>query len=202
MKKMFAIALVISTLGIVALPAISRAQNYETYRQHRDKERNKWRDLAIGSGILGIIGITQHNDTLTAIGVGGAVYSTYRYSEDGKRHYRTYSRPVYVRPVPAPPPVVFVPVYRRDDWRWRHDNGRHLGWYKHHHEHDEDEDEHHDRGLHLGWYKGHHDNGNHNGWFKAKPNGWLRGDQDGHGNKWFKGKDKERGGWRHGKDKD
>jgi len=87
MRRIFAAAIMIGVIGgLLGMPARSSAQSHETYRQHRDKERNKWRDLAIASGAVGIIGILNGNDTLTAVGVGGAAYSAYRYSEDGKRY--------------------------------------------------------------------------------------------------------------------
>ena len=57
---------------------------------------------------------------------------------------------------------------------WHHDNGRHLGWYKHHkhhRHHDWDDDEDRDRDRH--WKKPEH---KHNRWMKAR-------DHD-HGNSW------------------
>ena len=69
----------------------------------RQKNKNVWRNLAIGSGAVAAYGLTHHNGTLTTLGVAGTGYSAYRYEKDRKRqselraareryyrHYRAY----------------------------------------------------------------------------------------------------------------
>lgn len=93
----------------------------------------------------------------------------------------------YAEPIPRP-------AY--DEPEYRHDNGRHLGWYKHGGGDDNDQgerfapfSEHHDNGNHNGWYKEHGDNGNHFGEYKQHGNPHFEGNDEGrgHGNPHFEG---------------
>ncbi len=61
------------------LPAAVGAQSW---RQHRQNMQNQWRDIAIGSGALGVLGLLKHDNTLTFAGGAGALYSLYRYEQD------------------------------------------------------------------------------------------------------------------------
>jgi hypothetical protein len=75
--------------ALIVLPAMSFAAD-----RHERDQRNQWNNLAIGSGILGVVGLATHDDTLATIGLGGAAYSEYRASEvnrydrDHDRFYR------------------------------------------------------------------------------------------------------------------
>lgn len=71
-------AAVVATAVIPAMP--SAAQD----SRHRQKTKNDWRNAAIGSGALGVYGLLSHNNTLTAVGAAGGLYSLSRYEHDRK----------------------------------------------------------------------------------------------------------------------
>lgn len=50
----------------------------------RQKNKNTWRNLAIGSGVVAGYGLLHHNSTATVLGAAGAGYSLYRYEQDRK----------------------------------------------------------------------------------------------------------------------
>lgn len=50
----------------------------------RQKNKNLWRNLAIGSGVVAGYGLLHHNTTATVLGAAGAGYSAYRYEQDRK----------------------------------------------------------------------------------------------------------------------
>jgi hypothetical protein len=50
----------------------------------RQKNKNLWRNLAIGSGVVAGYGLLHHNGTATTLGLAGAGYSLYRYEQDRK----------------------------------------------------------------------------------------------------------------------
>ena len=71
---------------MVAVPVSSFAQGRDWgygYQQHRQNQQNQWRNLAIGSAAVGVLGMITHNDALGVLGLGGAAYSGYRLSQDG-----------------------------------------------------------------------------------------------------------------------
>lgn len=83
MKNTLTRSLTALAIGAVMLvPSFAGAQNW-----HRSSQKNQWKDIAIGAGALGVLGALSHNDTLTAIGAAGVLYSAYRYDADG-RSYR------------------------------------------------------------------------------------------------------------------
>jgi hypothetical protein len=51
---------------------------------HADTQSNKntWRNLAIGSAVVGGYGLLHHNTTLGVLGVAGAAYSANRYEQE------------------------------------------------------------------------------------------------------------------------
>ncbi|MBX3119508.1 MAG: hypothetical protein KF784_10610 [Fimbriimonadaceae bacterium] len=51
---------------------------------HRQKTKNEWRNIAIGSGIVALIGLSEKNGTLTTLGTVGALYAASRYEHDRK----------------------------------------------------------------------------------------------------------------------
>jgi hypothetical protein len=70
----------------------------------RQKTKNEWRNIALVSGAVAILGLLKKDNTLTFAGAAGALYSTYRYEQDRKsqnavdRARATYfSRPYFVR---------------------------------------------------------------------------------------------------------
>src|SRR5438067_1722920 len=80
-------------------------------RYYRDREsdrrqqtKNEWRNIAIGSGALGVLGLLNHDNTLTFAGAAGALYSANRYEQDRRSQnsrYRArakyFSRPYFYR---------------------------------------------------------------------------------------------------------
>jgi hypothetical protein len=79
-----------SVLGSVLLtPVAASAHDWQDH--HRQQTKNEWRNIAIGSGALGVLGLLKHDSTLTFAGGAGALYSAWRYDQDRKsqnRHHR------------------------------------------------------------------------------------------------------------------
>ena len=83
LKSMLRASLAVVAVGSFGFaPSLAQADPYG----HRQNQKDQWKDLAIGSGILGTIGLLSHNDTLTTIGAAGVVYSAYRYEEEEDSH--------------------------------------------------------------------------------------------------------------------
>jgi hypothetical protein len=81
----------LATLGIagamVAAPVSSFADGWSS---HRTQQKDQWKSIGVGAAAVGIFGLLTHNDTLSVLGLGGAAYSGYRYSQDsgGDRYYQ------------------------------------------------------------------------------------------------------------------
>jgi hypothetical protein len=56
--------------------------------KHRQETKNTWRNVAIGSGALGLLGLLKGDSTLTFLGAAGALYSANRYEQDRKSQSR------------------------------------------------------------------------------------------------------------------
>src|SRR5579862_5731298 len=79
MKKILTQSLaVLAICTAIAAPSIASAQSW-----HRQDMRDQWKDVAIGAGVVGLLGAVTHNDTLLGIGAAGVLYSAYRYDADG-----------------------------------------------------------------------------------------------------------------------
>jgi hypothetical protein len=110
--------------GAVLAPVTADAQ---TWRQHRAQKQNEWRNIALGSGAVGLLGLLTHDNTLTFGGAAGALYSYYRYDQDRRSTDRQsrlraeyFSRPYFYRDG--------VRYDRRTIWR----NGqRYYQFYRH-----------------------------------------------------------------------
>ena len=50
----------------------------------RQKNKNTWRNLAIGGAAVAGYGLLKHNTTATVLGAAGAAYSANRYEQDRK----------------------------------------------------------------------------------------------------------------------
>jgi hypothetical protein len=68
----------------------------------RQKTKNEWRNLGLAGGAAGVAGLLTGNRTLAALGLGGGLYSAYRYEEDRKsqnrdagRRYELFRRPAF-----------------------------------------------------------------------------------------------------------
>lgn len=70
----------------IAAPLAANAQSSASH--HRQKSKNTWRNVAIGSGAVGIYGLLSHNSTLAILGGAGTLYSLDRYEHDRKSQSR------------------------------------------------------------------------------------------------------------------
>ena len=71
--------------GTLAAPLTASAQDWrDKASSHRQQTKNQWRNIAIGAGALGVLGLLKHDNTLTFAGTAGALYSLNRYEQDRK----------------------------------------------------------------------------------------------------------------------
>lgn len=86
LKSIVANMLAVTALGgCVLAPITANAQSdLDRASSHRQKTKNDWRNIAIGSGALGLFGLLKHDNTLTFAGTAGALYSLNRYEQDRK----------------------------------------------------------------------------------------------------------------------
>ena len=89
-----------AVMATAVLPAASVAAQ----SRHRQKTKNDWRNASIAGGALTAAGLLTHNNTLTAVGAVGGLYSLNRYEHDRKSqshmdHERAkyYGRSSYTR---------------------------------------------------------------------------------------------------------
>lgn len=84
-------ALSIAALGGAMLaPIAAGAQDSRDQESsHRQQTKNQWRNIAIGSGGLGVLGLLKHDNTLMFAGAAGALYSANRYEQDRKSQSKT-----------------------------------------------------------------------------------------------------------------
>jgi len=73
-------------------PATSFAQS--AYK-HRQDTKNTWRNVAIGSGAVGLYGLLSHQNNLALLGAAGAGYGAYRYEHDRKSQRWLKDHPGY-----------------------------------------------------------------------------------------------------------
>jgi hypothetical protein len=71
-------AVVVASATIPALPASAQSS------RHRQQTKNTWRNVAIGSGAVGLYGLLKGDSTLGILGGAGALYSLNRYEHDRK----------------------------------------------------------------------------------------------------------------------
>ena len=76
-----ALALGGASLG---LAPIANAQGLGDLLKHKQTQKNNWRNLGIAGGAAGVLGLLTGNKALTALGLGGGLYSAYRYEQDRK----------------------------------------------------------------------------------------------------------------------
>ena len=76
-----------SILAPSIAPAFAPAQNLSDLQNildNRQDKKNEWRNTAIGSGAVGILGLLQKDNRLVFAGAAGALYSSWRYEQDRK----------------------------------------------------------------------------------------------------------------------
>ncbi len=71
------------TAGI-ALALMSTMLSTTVLADSTQSNKNAWRNLAIGSGVVAGYGLIHHNGTATVLGAAGAAYSLSRYEQDRK----------------------------------------------------------------------------------------------------------------------
>lgn len=105
-KNLCAGMLVAAMLSGAVLPPITASAQSSLDREskRRQQKKNEWRNIAIGSGVLGIIGLLRHDNTLFFAGTAGSLYSAWRYEQDRKSQSRTdraraeyFSKPYFYR---------------------------------------------------------------------------------------------------------
>lgn len=72
----------------VVTMAVAPAIPAEAQSRHRQKTKNDWRNASIAGGALTAAGLLTHNNTLTAVGAAGGLYSLSRYEHDRKSQSR------------------------------------------------------------------------------------------------------------------
>ena len=82
------------------------AAGWHPWASHRRAERNEWANLAVASGVVGLIGVATHNPTVAAVGLGGAIYGGIRYDDEVRPYGYRYG-------------------HGWDDRRWRDHRGYH-----------------------------------------------------------------------------
>jgi hypothetical protein len=65
-------------------PNFYRGSSTQREIDRRQQTKNEWRNLAIGAGLVGVLGLLKKDNTLTFAGAAGALYSLYRYEQDRK----------------------------------------------------------------------------------------------------------------------
>jgi len=79
-------ALAVMVMGI-AIPSTAQAQNLRDLEKaltQRQKMKNEWRNIALASGAVAVLGLLNDDPTLTFAGAAGALYSAHRYEQDRK----------------------------------------------------------------------------------------------------------------------
>jgi hypothetical protein len=89
---------------MVAPVAVQAQSRLDRASQHRQQQKNQWRNLAYVGGAAGLLGLLRHDNTLMFAGAAGALYSANRYEQDRKSQsnidrarYRLFSRSSFTR---------------------------------------------------------------------------------------------------------
>lgn len=70
------------TVAVGPMATVSMAQSQAS--KQRQKHKNDWRNLSIGSGVVALLGLLKGDSTITFLGAAGSLYSAYRYEQDRK----------------------------------------------------------------------------------------------------------------------
>jgi len=77
----------LNLLAVTAGVALTALAPISAMADSTQKNKNLWRNLAIGSGVVAAHGLIKHNGTETLLGAAGAAYSANRYEQD--RHHQS-----------------------------------------------------------------------------------------------------------------
>ena len=83
-RNLLVTMIALTTVSSLALMPVSAVAQSKKDLKHRQEQKNTWRNLAIGSGVVGLYGLIKHDNTLAILGLGGALYSADRYEKDRK----------------------------------------------------------------------------------------------------------------------
>ena len=106
MKRLYKglLAGLLSVSMVAPLAVISTNAYAQSAYERRQKTKNEWRNIAIASGALAVLGLIKNDSTLTFVGAAGALYSAHRYEQDRKsqnsmNRFRAnvFSRPYFTR---------------------------------------------------------------------------------------------------------
>jgi len=135
--KMSIKSAVVAATGLFALTALSPIAALADSTQ---TNKNTWRNLGIGAGVVALHGLSRGNTLETVLGAAGAAYSANRYEQDRKHQaQQSRNRSWYHRSYTTYNHNNSGQNYRYDHRRYteyheHHDNGHHYGW-SHNHEH-------------------------------------------------------------------
>jgi len=76
MKQRISSLIAVAAVGLMSIAPMTASA------QHRHQTKEQWKEFTIGSAALGALVLLSHNGTLTTLGIGGALYSAYRYDQD------------------------------------------------------------------------------------------------------------------------
>ena len=82
-------------LSMLAIAVMSVLFVASTPVRADQNSKNTWRNIGIGSAVLGVYGATHGNGGLAAAGIAGAGYSAYRYEQDRKHQSQERRRRAY-----------------------------------------------------------------------------------------------------------
>ncbi len=83
--------------ALIALAATTALSPLAAHADGQQNNKNNWRNLGIGSAVVGGYGLLHHNTTLGVLGVAGAAYSAHRYEEDRHSQSQAQARRNYNR---------------------------------------------------------------------------------------------------------
>ncbi|MFY9234860.1 MAG: hypothetical protein WAO58_10435 [Fimbriimonadaceae bacterium] len=102
-KLLAAFLVAFSALAPMTVQAQS-TRDLERLLKNRQNKKNEWRNIALGSGGVALLGLLKKDSTLVFAGTAGALYSAYRYEQDRKSQSKLartraayFSRPSFTR---------------------------------------------------------------------------------------------------------
>ena len=81
-------AVAVCAVTMSASITASAQGNLDNASHHRQKTKNDWRNIAIGSGAATAYGLIKHDNTVSIVGAAGTLYSLNRYEHDRKSQSR------------------------------------------------------------------------------------------------------------------
>jgi hypothetical protein len=90
-KQGAAFLMLAAMTGTIASPLTARADD----SSKTQKQKNDWRNLAIGAGVIAGHGLLNHNSTETLLGAAGAAYSAKRYEDARKQQSQQQNNRAY-----------------------------------------------------------------------------------------------------------